>query len=259
MIFVWQAIFFITALLYSSVGMGGASAYLAYLTLMNIDYKAIPPTALTLSILSSFTSVINWIKSGYFRKKMIPVVIVSAPTAFLGGTLKITQNLFDILVGTILIITSLIMLLPIREDATEKRTEKRNETVAEERPSFTNYTLLLILSGVFGLIGGIVGIGCGVFIGPISYLLKVTDEKETAALSSFFILVNSISGLGGHITKSHLNLKFVFYFSLPVIMGAFAGSNLGAKKLTKSVIQRIFAVVIASIGVFRIISVILQD
>ncbi len=238
MLYFWHIIFFLTAFFYSAAGLGGASAYLAYFSLMEIEYNLIPSSALTLSILSTITSTINWWRAGYMRKIIIPIVLVSSPPAFIGGRIKINENLFSIILISILLAVGVIMLVP--------KWGKKTSIGKAWR-----YTILFSSSAILGFLGGAIGIGCGVFLVPIVYFLGFLDEKESASAGSFFILINSIFGLVGHISKLSFDLTFALSFAIPVAAGAFLGSTISAKKIPPNAVKKIFASVIISIAVIK--------
>ncbi|MCX7734426.1 MAG: TSUP family transporter [bacterium] len=239
----WNIIFFITALLYSSGGLGGASAYLAYLSVAGIEYKYIPAYALILSIISTFTSSFNWIK--HSKKMIIPIILFSIPTSFLGGTIKIQKEVFTVLSASVLLTIGIIMLIPI------EKIRKKNDQSSGTSP--LKYIYILPLSALFGLIGGIIGIGCGVFLFPLLYLTGTANEKESASAGTIFILANSVFGLAGHLTKlKELPIGIIVPPAISVILGAFVGSYFAANKLPPRLVKIIFAVVVIIIAIIML-------
>ena len=249
---VWMLIFLITSFFYSSSGMGGASAFLAYFSIMGIPYEIIPSSALFLSVFSSAITTFNWIKAGYFRKINIAIVLSSSPFAFLGGIVRIEEETFNIAVSLTLISVGILMLL--RKSGEKGENDVRpQESNPDKRESAKKLFILFLLSCALGFFGGLIGIGCGVFLFPLVYLLGIMNEKESATAGAFFILINSIFGLAGHITKSSFHLGFALKFLFPVAVGAFFGSRLSSRKFSQNTVRIIFSIVIISIGVIKLV------
>jgi uncharacterized protein len=278
--FIWIFVFFITSFFYSASGLGGASAYLAYFSLMKLEHTHIPPTALFLSVLSTFTSTINWIKSGYIKKTSILFLIASVPAAFFGGKMKISQMTFNILLIITLFLVGFLML---KSESKEKENERnKNEDNGKNDPKsgvekISNYQektsnyhydddkakikkiiLALSLSSAIGFISGVIGIGGGIFLIPIVYWIGIMDYKSASATGAIFIFFNSIFGLLGHITKQSPDIILILKFSVPVVLGAFAGSFLGARKFSAEIIKKIFGFVVIFIASIKSIETIIS-
>lgn len=251
MSFLWNIIFFITALLYSSGGLGGASAYLAYLSVAGIEYKYIPAYALILSIISTFTSSFNWIK--HSKKMIIPIILFSTPTSFLGGTINIQKETFTILSASVLITIGIIMLIPI------EKIRKKNDYSLGENLRPLKYIYILPFSALFGFIGGIIGIGCGVFLFPLLYLTGTANEKESASAGTIFILANSVFGLAGQLTKlKELPIGVIVPPAISVILGAFVGSYFAANKLSPRIVKITFGIVVIMIAIIMLLEPLLH-
>lgn len=237
---IWNIIFFITAFLFSSAGLGGASAYLAYLSLAGVMYNLVPIYALILNVISTLISSINWFK--HMKKIIFPIILFSSPAAFLGGLLKIDEKTFKILTALVLISIGIIMISPI---------EKKKEFQKLRSP---RYFIILPLSSFFGFIGGMIGIGCGVFLIPLLYLTKTADEKSSASAGTAFILVNSIFGLIGHALKNkNIEISPLIQPAISVATGAFIGSYISSKKLPPKLVKRLFGIIVIFIAVILII------
>lgn len=234
---IWNLIFFITALLYSSAGLGGASAYLAYLSLAHIDYNLIPIYALILSIISTTISSMNWFK--HVRKIVIPIILVSTPSAFVGGLLKISEKVFIIITSLVLISIGILMLYPVEKKIRFK--------------IFQNTSVILLFSSFFGFLGGMIGIGCGVFLVPLLYLTGKAKEKEAASAGTIFILANSIFGLVGHLVKiKNIQLDPIIQPAISVALGAFTGSYIASNKLPSKLVKKIFGTIVILIALILI-------
>ena len=234
--------FFVIALIYSSVGFGGGSSYLALLALpvFAIAFPVIRSTALFCNIVVVTGGTIIFYKEGKLLFKEIwPYLISSIPMAYVGGFWPIKQNTFFILLGiTLLIVPFLLWFQPQKEDeATKSKVPETN-------------LLKISMGGAIGLLSGLVGIGGGIFLAPVLHLLRWSDAKRISALASVFILVNSIGGLAGQFKRGIPELRWEFLLPLlmAVLLGGQIGSRLGAKKFNPLYIKRITAIVILIAG-----------
>lgn len=244
----WHVIilFFTIALLYSSVGFGGGSSYLAVLTFTALAFTEIRATALLCNIivvignvwLYEKNKVINW-------KKTIPLVLVSVPAAFIGGYLKITQEIFFILLGfTLLIAAFLTWFTPNHKDEGLKNQLGKN----------------MSFGGIVGFISGMVGIGGGIFLAPILHITKWDTSKKIAATASLFILVNSLAGLGGQFANNsiQINYKLTSILLLSVFIGGQIGSRISHQYFSASLLKKATAILIAFVSLrvlFKYLSV----
>ena len=186
-------LFFVTAILYSSVGFGGGSTYLALLLIWEIPYYIFPVIALFCNIIVVTGNSINYIRAGNHNfKLLIPFLIGSIPLAFFGGTLKIDKEIFEILLFIILTIAGLLLLI------NNKSYEK--EFVIKK----INFLISVFIGSILGLVSGLVGIGGGIFLSPILFLLKADKPKNIVTTASLFILINSISGIFGQLSKENI-------------------------------------------------------
>lgn len=224
--------FFCIALVYSSVGFGGGSSYLALLAVMGVHFEIIRPTALLCNIIVVCGGVYIFWKSGAVDlKKSWPFLCASIPLAFAGGLWRIEDaRLFFTLLGSSLILASVLLWI---------------QPAARQGDRFNNPWINGVLGGIIGFFSGLVGIGGGIFLSPILHLLNWAEAKKISALASLFILVNSISGLAGQVTAAEtINWKFILPLLIAVLAGGQIGSRLGAQKFNPLYIKRTTAVVI---------------
>ena len=228
-------LFFVTAILYSSVGFGGGSTYLALLLIWEIPYYIFPVIALFCNIIVVTGNSINYIRAGNHNfKLLIPFLIGSIPLAFFGGTLKIDKEIFEILLFIILTIAGLLLLI------NNKSYEK--EFVIKK----INFLISVFIGSVLGLVSGLVGIGGGIFLSPILFLLKADKPKNIVTTASLFILINSISGIFGQLTKDSVLNEFLLYWPLflAVLIGGLFGNFLNLKIFSNRALALITSILV---------------
>ena len=231
-------LFFITAILYSSVGFGGGSTYLALLLIWDIPYFIFPIIALLCNIIVVSGNSFNYIRAGNHNFKLIlPFLIGSVPLAFFGGTLKIEKNIFEILLFLVLFVAGFLLLV-----------NNKSYTNADFIIKKLNFITSLFIGSMLGLISGIVGIGGGIFLSPILFLLKAEKPKIIATSASLFILVNSISGVFGQITKENIITEISNY--IPLFICVFLGGLLGNYLNLKIFTSRVLAIITALLVMF---------
>jgi len=216
-----SVLFFITAILYSSVGFGGGSTYLALLLIWGIPYYIFPVIALMCNIIVVSGNSFNYIRAGNHNfKLLLPFLIGSIPFAYLGGTLKIDKEFFEILLFFVLSIAGVLLLI-------NNKSYKNDNQIIKK----INFIYSLIIGSVLGLISGIVGIGGGIFLSPILFLLKAEKPKIITTTASLFILINSISGILGQLTKDNTFQELINYWPLflSVLVGGLVGNYLNLK------------------------------
>ena len=229
--------FFFIALIYSSVGFGGGSSYLALLgqSFFAFSQSEIKSTALLCNIIVVTGGTIIFYREGKISIKEIwPYFAASIPLAYLGGYWKMEDHTFFLLLGLTLILAS--VLLWIQPEKFNHDKIKIHETTSNK----------LLIGGSIGLLSGLVSIGGGIFLSPLLHILRWLNPQKISALASIFILVNSISGLSGQLQKGipEMNWSLIIPLLLAVFAGGQVGSRLGAKKLNPLYIKRITAVVI---------------
>lgn len=223
---------FVVAFLYSSVGHGGASGYLAVLSFLRVNPQEMATTALVLNVFVSLTAFILFLRAKHFSFKLtLPFVIASIPASFIGGKIHLDEHSYSLLLAMVLLLAAfrLFINLPKKEHKHDKEPD-------------LFYTIPA--GACIGFLSGVVGIGGGIFLSPLIILMNWADIKKTAATSALFILVNSLSGLLGRITEG----TFVFNHSIPFLIAAFiggiAGSYLGSQKFSGDFLRKMLAVVL---------------
>lgn len=235
--------FFAIALIYSSVGFGGGSSYLALLALpaFALAFPIIRATALFCNIIVVTGGTIIFYKEGKILwREVWPYLASSVPMAYLGGFWLIEQDTFFILLGlTLIIVPFLLWFQP--EEIRKDGDFRLPETIA----------LKIALGGSIGLLSGLVGIGGGIFLSPCLHIFRWSDPRKISALASLFILVNSMGGLAGQFERGvpQLSWQFLLPLILAVLVGGQIGSRMGAKKFNSLYIRRITAILIFVAGI----------
>jgi uncharacterized membrane protein YfcA len=230
-------LFLLMAVLYSSVGQGGGSGYLAAMALMAVPTESMRLTALSLNIVVAAISVWKFAGAGFFDGKLLlPFVLGSVPAAFLGGALSLPPGAFKPLVGVVLWWAAVLLL---RRPAGAERPEPSG------RPSFP---VGLVAGAGIGLLSGLIGIGGGIFLAPLLILRGWASAKVTAAVSSAFILVNSVAGLAGVFSHFSTIPPLLFAWGGVVALGGWVGSHFGANRLSPRTLYRILAAVLILAG-----------
>ena len=234
--FILSILFFITAILYSSVGFGGGSTYLALMLIWDIPYYIFPIIALFCNIIVVSGNSINYIKSGNLNfKLLIPYLIGSIPFAFYGASIQISKNVFEIILFFILTIAGTMLLI-------ESRSLINKEFKINKIPKI----LSVLIGSVIGFFSGLVGIGGGIFLSPILFLIKAGYPKQIATSASLFILINSIFGVAGQITKDIVFDKFLDFWPLflTVLIGGQIGNFLNIKFLSNKILALITSLLV---------------
>ena len=231
-------LFLITATLYSSVGFGGGSTYLALLLIWGLPYNVFPIIALSCNIIVVSGNCFNYIRAGNLNiKLLIPYLIGSIPLAFIGGSLPVEKKIFEILLFAVLLIAGSLLLINFK-------------SYDDKKESYRNipYFMSIIIGGMLGFISGVVGIGGGIFLSPILFLLKVARPKHIIVAASLFILINSVSGIIGQLTKNLIltEVQDYFYLLIAVLIGGQIGNYLNLKIFT----SKLLALVTASLVLF---------
>jgi uncharacterized membrane protein YfcA len=239
----WEIIFlfFLIAILYSSIGVGGGSSYLAVLALTSMAFVEIRAIALLCNIVVVSSGTYLYAKKGYYNwRKVMPLVLFSIPMAFIGGYLRISETLFFILLGITLVIAAIFMWLSKYIGEYSKKEQTQNSI--QKNASY---------GGIIGFISGMVGIGGGIFLAPLLHLTNWDSPKKIAATASFFILVNSIAGLIGQTQHPEfvINWELTTVLLVVVFIGGQVGSRISFKRFSPLVLKRMTAVLIALVGI----------
>ena len=241
--------FFITAILYSSVGFGGGSTYLALMLIWGMPFYIFPIIALFCNIIVVSGNSINFIRSGNLNiKLLIPYLIGSIPFAFIGGSIPIEKEFFEILLFITLIIAGFFLLM-------ESKSFNQNEIKINNIPKIFS----VIIGSIIGFISGLIGIGGGIFLSPLLFLIKAGYPKHITSTASLFILINSIFGIAGQLTKNISLSEFLNYWPLfvAVLIGGQIGSNLNIKFLSNRILAVTTSLLVIFVAVrmgFRILS-----
>jgi uncharacterized membrane protein YfcA len=227
------AIFVLIAAIYSSVGFGGGSSYLALLAIRGVPFELMPIIALICNIVVVSGNSYNYIRAGFLRKDIfLPIIITSIPLAYLGGSIVLDKQIFLAILFFVLLISGINLLIQHKQyDSDEQDFQKAGALE------------LASIGGILGLVAGITGIGGGIFLAPILYKLKACNPKQIACICSLFILVNSISGLLGQFQKTSISEIPLEFLALPI--AAIIGGQIGNMLMLRFIPKRIIALLTA--------------
>jgi len=226
---------FIVAILYSSVGHGGASGYLAVMALLSVPAAMTRPSALLLNVFVASVGAIQFYRAGHFSWRIfLPFAATSIPFAFIGGMLTLPTNVYKIVLGIVLVLAAIRLAWNLKADV-----ETREPVI----------WVALIIGAVIGLLSGLVGVGGGIFLTPVLLLMNWSETKTAAGVSAMFILVNSISGLAGNYTQVIDLPSNVWFWIAAAVVGGVIGSTLGARRFNSLTLRRLLAVVLLFAGV----------
>ncbi|NOZ69062.1 MAG: sulfite exporter TauE/SafE family protein [Deferribacteres bacterium] len=235
--FFLAGLFFVVALVYSSVGLGGGSAYTALMAIFGVNALAIPMVSLSLNVLVTSVGSLNFIRNKHARIRLVlPFLVSSIPMAYLGGSLQLPKKVFY----WILLISLVFVALRIYiwHDTAVKLNISRNGKIM----------ISLLAGSILGLVAGIVGIGGGIYLIPLIIILGLGTEKEAAACGAIFIWLNSFSGLLSRFQHNSINLTDYIPLMAAVLAGGALGSFIGSFRLSPRTMEKILgAVIIAAI------------
>ena len=231
--------FFFAALLYSSVGHAGASAYLAAMAIVGISSETMRPTALAMNILVSALVIYRFNKANLVNwKRILPFIAGSIPAAFIGGSLSLNTESYNTIVGIVLLLVAIGLFFNAK---------------AVERQKFRLTLPIAVIAGLaLGLLSGLTGTGGGIFLTPLLIFAGWASAKQAAGLSAVFIFANSTSGLLGNLTSFQYLPPQLPIWLLVVVIGALLGSYFGANKLHNPALKRALALVLI-IASFKLI------
>jgi uncharacterized membrane protein YfcA len=227
------AAIFLVAVLYSSVGHGGASGYLAVLALFGVAASLTRPTSLVLNLFVASITFIQFYRAGHFDwRTFLPFAAGSIPLAFLGGMIQLPTTAYKIVLGTALILAAIRLAINLK---------------SEDDANAPKIWICLFVGAVLGFVSGLIGIGGGVFLTPILLLFNWAETKKAAGISALFILVNSISGLFGNwlLGKDSQisNLpQTVWLWVVAAIVGGVIGSTTGSFRFDSLTLRRVLSV-----------------
>jgi hypothetical protein len=221
-------LFFVTALIYSSVGFGGGSTYLAILLIWGVPYTIFPVIALVCNIIVVSGNSINFIRSKNININLLfPYLIGSIPFAFIGGSISIEKSLFEILLFCILSVAGIFLLI-------ESKAFNKEKIKINKIPRLISISI----GSIIGFMSGLVGIGGGIFLSPLLFLMKAGYPRHITSSASLFILINSIFGIAGQLTKDQVLDQVITYWPLflSVLIGGQIGSLLNIKFLSNKIL-----------------------
>lgn len=224
------------AVLYSCVGHGGASGYIAVLALFSVVPEVFRPTALLLNIMVASVAAYSFRRAGHFSWRLFwPFAATSIPFSFLGGYLNLPQHLYRPLVGVILLASACRLLV-----------HREPEAATLRRPRLV---VSLLVGAVLGLLSGLTGVGGGIFLSPLLMLLRWGHAREISGVAALFILVNSSAGLLGHVSSLQLVPPFAPLLAVAALLGGSAGSFLGSNFLPVRRVIGVLSVVLTVAGI----------
>ena len=236
-------------MLYAAVGFGGGSTYNALLVLADFDFRYIPIIALSCNIVVVLGNCLRYQLHDLIPWRFsIPLILLSVPASFIGGSIQVSEIFFMLLLGLSLITSGLLMWI--------KPNESKQNFVNHKYNIYSN----MVISVLLGLLAGIIGIGGGIFFAPILHLQSILPSKKISAFSSIFILVNSIAGLLGQFYKN-FNAEIGFDFNeylflmIAVILGGQIGNYFGVRIFSGSIVRRLTSVLVIYVGIRLIINI----
>lgn len=220
----------LVAVLYSSVGHGGASGYLGLMALFGIDVALMKPSALILNLFVSSIAFISYYRAGHFRLKLLlPFAVTSIPMAFVGATLEIPPELYKKILGVCLFIAALRILI---------------RPGGEGDPRKLSIPIALVSGALIGFFSGMIGIGGGIILSPLLLLTRWGGMKETAAASAAFIFLNSLAGLSGHVLAGMEVAPEIIVWIAVVVAGGWIGSWTGGFRLSVEKLRYLITLVL---------------
>ena len=223
------------AVLYTSVGHAGSSAYIAVMTLFNLETAVIKPTALTLNIAVSAYASWRYIRNKFFDKKLFFVLSAGAiPAAFIGGHINLPSEIYKPIVGVLLILSGLRFIFLAAAQDREIRS--------------VNYALAIVMGSSIGFLAGITGTGGGIFLSPLIIWLGWNHVKQASGTVAAFIFVNSVAGLLGNYKSTSSLPETLPLFLGAVIIGALIGTRLGISRFSSVGVKRALGLVLIIAG-----------
>ena len=234
-------LFLVVAALYSSVGFGGGSTYLALLVIWGVPYFIFPVIALSCNIIVVSGNCFNYIRAGNLNfRLLIPYLIGSIPSAFIGGSLLVEKRLFEILLFLVLATAGALLLLNFKSYDNKEESYRK-----------ISIPISISIGGVLGFISGVVGIGGGIFLSPILFLIRAGRPTHIVTVASLFILINSISGIIGQLTKNDVlaEVSNYWYLLFAVLIGGQVGNFLNLKILPTRILALVTALLVLFVAI----------
>lgn len=228
---------FSVAVLYSSVGHGGASGYLAVMALFSFAPEMMKPIALSLNIIVTSIATIKYYRANQFLWQLFwPLAVASVPFAFIGGMLKLPGDIYRDVVGFILLFAAYQLF---KTSSWKEPSDYRESSIL----------LSLLIGAGIGMLSGLTGVGGGIFLSPLLVFFKWAEFRRISGIVAPFILINSISGLLGHWTVVRTLPEPTLFFALAVGTGSIIGSELGSRRLASPFLKKLLALVLIIGGV----------
>lgn len=239
-----SVLIFLAAVLYSSVGHGGGSGYLAAMALLGVAPGVMKPAALSLNILVASIGTIRFYRAGCFSWRVfLPFALGSVPLAYVGGAVALPGNLYKQIVGAILLIAAARLIL--RPGATRTPPTARTRAPSTQRMLAV---LAVVCGSGIGLLAGLTGTGGGIFLTPLLLLTGWAETREAAGISAAFILVNSIAGLFGQLATVPALPPGLPFWALAAVAGGLIGSELGSRRLGSLTLRRLLGAMLVVAG-----------
>lgn len=237
--------FIVIAFLYAAVGFGGGSSYSAILIESDLSWELVPLLSLLCNIVVVSGGVYHYSKAGSLNLKFaLPLISASVPAAFLAGSVRLNEPVFMSILAAALLVSGVLMLLDRRWQAA---------SASGERQARAGVRSLLVLGLLLGGLAGITGIGGGIYLAPVLHFFRLAKARTVAATASLFILVNSIAGFGGQLSKLGGQAEILLgssYLFLPlaVLLGGQLGSRVGAVVLPAAPIRRLTGLLVVIVA-----------
>jgi uncharacterized protein len=232
-------LFFAIAVLFSAVGLGGGSGYLAVMGAAGVSPDIMRPTALTLNILVAGLGSWHYIRAGYFSARLFwPIALASVPFAYLGGFLELPPQIYRPLVGVVLLYTAWRLW----------RSTRPGHELPQVRADLPLW-LVALAGALIGFLSGLMGIGGGTFLGPLLLLAGWADTKQALGITAAFVLFNSISGLAGRLTADPQLPAGIWLWLLAAGAGGWLGSRLGSRRLDPRLLRLLLSLILAAGGI----------
>lgn len=226
---------FIVAVIYASVGHGGASGYLAVMALFSLHPEALKPTALLLNIVVAGIGTYLYCSAGQFSWRVFwPFVITSIPMSFLGGTFRLPPELYRPALGMVLLFAAWRLFVRMKD--------------ADYEPSTPPIPLSMAIGAVLGFASGLIGVGGGIFLSPLMILLGWARVREVSGIAALFILLNSVSGLLGHISSLQRMPDYAPLLAGVALIGGTIGALCGSRHLPASAILKAMSLMLVLAG-----------
>jgi len=227
----------VIAFVYGSVGLGGASSYVAVMALAGLDHREIPLVALGLNLIVASAALLQFARGGHLRPgPLVPLVAASAPAAYLAAQIPLDRGTFQVVLGTLLVVAGARMVaapwLRPREDRRDAR-----------------WPVFVVLGAVLGAAAGLTGIGGGVYLAPLLLLTGLATPKEAAAVCSVVVLANSVAGIAGRVAAG-VAMPWSLFLPLAgcVLVAGPMGAWLGARRWRPEIVQAVFGVLVLAVA-----------